>query len=383
MELEFDKEIDALLRRSQRASPVVSEAHLDADELSAFAENALPERTRLMYVTHLADCDGCRKILSGFLRTAPEKAAAAAAFAPAREAISKATLPWYQRIFRMPDLAYGMAGLVILFSGVIGLLVYQKQVADRSSEVSQISASRPAAAPQSMEEREQAVVSSNSSANTNANAATSSPIESVTKSGVAIGSSNTMTASTPADGKSITLDGGSANEPTATTAAPAKPAPPQTADVATAPQQERELEKQKAEVLAKTESKISKEDESRNRSVETQNTMRDVAPGAASAKRAEGPRQVQSQTTQRQINELPVSGRNAASLLSNIRPAGGKKFELRDGIWYDTSYSGQSKKDVKRGSEKYIRLDAGLRSIADQIGGTVVIVWNGQAYKIR
>ena len=69
--------------------------------------------------------------------------------------------------------------------------------------------------------------------------------------------------------------------------------------------------------------------------------------------------------------------------MSSLRTAGGKKFELRDGIWYDTSYTGQGKKDVKRGTEKFLRLDAGLRSIADQIGGTVVVVWNGQAYKIN
>jgi len=379
MELEFDKEIDALLRRAQRASPVASEAHLDADELSAFAENALPGRTQQMYVMHLADCDRCRKILSSFIATAPEKAAAAAASAPAQEAIIKATLPWYQRIFRLPNLAYAMGTLVILFSGIIGLLVYQNRVAQSGNQVSQITESRPAAAPQSMEEREQAVVSSNSSANTNANAATSSPIESVTKSGVAVGSSN-MAAAPPADEKSMTLDGVSANQPVVTSPAP-KPAA-ESVDVTSADKASREANKNKDD-LAKTENKVLKEDEQRNRSVETQNTMRDMAPGAQSAKRAEGPRQVQGQTTQRQINELPVGGRNAASLLSSIRTADGKKFELRDGIWYDTSYTGQRKKDFKRGTEKYIRLDAGLRGIADQIGGTVVIVWNGQAYKIK
>src|ERR1044071_9281392 len=100
MELEFDKEIDALLRRAERASPVVSESHLDADELAAFAENALPESTRQMYVAHLADCDRCRKMLSGFVATAPEMAAAAAAIAAAPEAAVKTTLSWYQRIFR-------------------------------------------------------------------------------------------------------------------------------------------------------------------------------------------------------------------------------------------------------------------------------------------
>jgi len=83
MELEFDKEIDALLRKANRASPAAdgapAAAHLDPDELAAFAENALPDRTRQMYMTHLADCDGCRKMLSGFVSIAPEQAVAAAA----------------------------------------------------------------------------------------------------------------------------------------------------------------------------------------------------------------------------------------------------------------------------------------------------------------
>ena len=83
------------------------------------------------------------------------------------------------------------------------------------------------------------------------------------------------------------------------------------------------------------------------------------------------------------VGRSQPAGRNAPMMLSSINTAGGKKFELRDGIWYDTSYTGQGKKDVKRGTEKYIRLDAGLRNIADQIGGTVVIVWNGHAYKIK
>jgi hypothetical protein len=97
--------------------------------------------------------------------------------------------------------------------------------------------------------------------------------------------------------------------------------------------------------------------------------------------KAAGPRQVQAQTQ----NQVTIDGtdRAAGSTLSNLRTAGGKKFEFRDGIWYDTAYTGQSKKNVKRGTEKFLRLDAGLRNIADQIGGTVVVVWNGQAYKIK
>src|SRR5690349_7369720 len=105
MELEFDKEIDALLRKAKRGSPAAAGApidrHLDADELAAFAENALPERSRASYIAHLADCDPCREMLSGFVTTAPEKAAAAAAFA-ARPAPVAAVVevPWYQRLLK-------------------------------------------------------------------------------------------------------------------------------------------------------------------------------------------------------------------------------------------------------------------------------------------
>ena len=68
MELEFDKEIDALIRgRGVSAGDSPPKGHLDADEISAFAENALPERTRTLHMAHIADCDRCRKILSNLI----------------------------------------------------------------------------------------------------------------------------------------------------------------------------------------------------------------------------------------------------------------------------------------------------------------------------
>jgi hypothetical protein len=134
---------------------------------------------------------------------------------------------------------------------------------------------------------------------------------------------------------------------------------------------------------AKSEDKVAQNNElSKN---DVQDNVRNQSPGANSVKlRSAGPRQVQSQNqtqTQAQAEGADLSA--ARKAVSNLRTAGGKKFELRDDIWYDTAYTGQGKKDVKRGTEKFLRLDAGLRSIADQIGGTVVVVWNGQAYKIK
>src|SRR5262252_1686761 len=57
-----DKQIDLLLRRYSQAAPGDSASeHLDADELSAFAEGALPAAARARYISHLADCDRCRR----------------------------------------------------------------------------------------------------------------------------------------------------------------------------------------------------------------------------------------------------------------------------------------------------------------------------------
>src|SRR3954463_11220751 len=73
-------EMDRLLRRYARRNagtlPVrdglesagtqdaSSSAHMDADELNAYAEGALPEAARSRYFAHLADCDRCRKLVT-------------------------------------------------------------------------------------------------------------------------------------------------------------------------------------------------------------------------------------------------------------------------------------------------------------------------------
>ncbi|HEY0050519.1 MAG TPA: zf-HC2 domain-containing protein, partial [Pyrinomonadaceae bacterium] len=62
---EFDKEIDSLLRRAAKGESVQAfDAHMDADEVSLFAENALTAKARARAAEHLAECAKCRKILS-------------------------------------------------------------------------------------------------------------------------------------------------------------------------------------------------------------------------------------------------------------------------------------------------------------------------------
>jgi hypothetical protein len=66
------------------------------------------------------------------------------------------------------------------------------------------------------------------------------------------------------------------------------------------------------------------------------------------------------------------------------RAIGNRTFQNLDGVWRDNAYSGQTTVMVTRGSDEYKKLDGGLRSIADSFKGeTVIIVWQGKAYRIR
>jgi hypothetical protein len=103
----------------------------------------------------------------------------------------------------------------------------------------------------------------------------------------------------------------------------------------------------------------------------------------------------------RSVRQLPLNGRNVPrqraetttsaadavvnerSKASETRTAGGKVFKRADNAWYDSAFGGQRMTTVRRNSSEYKKLDAGLRSIAENIGGVVVVVWKGRAYRIQ
>src|SRR5262245_27934439 len=101
MELEFDKEIDAILRKSARGSTAASlnSAHLEPDEIAAFAENALPANARAFYIKHLADCDRCRTVLSQTISLMPEAEPAAASSVVGAPAVIVKEPTWFQKLF--------------------------------------------------------------------------------------------------------------------------------------------------------------------------------------------------------------------------------------------------------------------------------------------
>jgi hypothetical protein len=391
MELEFDKEMDSLLRKTGEAARGVlvgdkpdekPKVHLDADELTAFAENAMPEKTRALYMSHLADCDRCRRILSGLIMlNAEAEMAEERVVAPA---ISPATIePWYRRLL-LPNLAYIMGGLVLVFGGLIAFTVLQSSNREAAT-VSQSLDSAPVAHGPMFEEAQDvteqmansnAAVAANKpamaqAANTAANAANTAS----NSMAVGSGADKLRKESAPKDQPGYSLDGADAAKPTAAAPAAAAPPPPPLADknetaesakaVAAA---EAKDDDQKARTLSK---KKANDLELNER--QTQNVPRTQAGGVA--KSTPGPSRNAQQN-------FPNRADNTFELYEEKRISG-KGFQRRSNVWYDNSYRGQATTNVRRGTDEYRKLDSGLRSIAESLGGVVVVIWEGKAYRIQ
>lgn len=378
MEVDFDKEIDAILRRTRPGTPVssgdVASPHLNADELSAFAENAMPESAKRLYTVHLAECDRCRKILSDTISlNAEAEPAAASAAAPA---VVGSDVPWYRRLFLFPNLAYVMGTLVLVFSGFLGYMVLQNSGGGGMSavDISQVPESQTGARGGPNFEEPMYPAASNAAANTavstaNSNAANAVPVQrSVEEDSNAAGGGGkdelaAVGKTQPANEAAVTMDG--------VTAAP----PPPAAVPMTAPQQkaaEAEAQADKDDA-AKAKEEVLAED----RKVLSQRSISELPRAAARgpAKKSAGP-------ARDQQNQFPNRAENQYEAVVT-RAVGGKKFEQKEGVWYDTAYRGQATTNVRRGTDAFKNLDSGLRSIANSLTGTVVVVWSGKAYRVQ
>lgn len=368
MEFEFDKEMDAILRRARVGEAAVSfDSHIDADEIAAFAENALPEQARARYTAHFADCARCRSILSNVITLNSEAAVVTASSVVSEENTEEQT-PWYRRLFAFPQLAYTMGAFVLLFSGFFGYLILQNLSGSRNADVSRIT-EQPAASEKSAPSNANSSVFSAA----NSNAASNTASTNTTANTSSTANSATLPAATPAAVPAMPTDG----KP-ALTEGENKPAESQTA-ATPAPKAEAKNEKTDDEVLAKSmpapvtqpnAAGASREEKERDKSDNKLSTA-DQSTKDADEDRLRA---------QRSMPESPKKKMNEAG---GKRSVGGKTFNNVGGIWFDAAYSNQKQKTVTRGSKDYQKLDAGLRSIAENLGGTVVVLWNGKAYRIQ
>lgn len=378
MTTDFDKEMDAILRRARNGEAVFAAggaAHLEADEIAAFAENALPEKAKTRATSHFADCDRCRTILSNLIRLVP--AEESEIVHAGEKTIVAAPIPWYRRLFQFPNLAYSLGAVTILFAGLIGFMTLRSFDSASNSEVSQVSEktletkSAPSAPTADFSANSTANANTTAGSASNANAALPAP------------------AGTPPAGETAGADSANpnqapktVNEPAASTEEQPRDDNPAVAKTVT----ENEFQTDGASAAQKPQDKPAETKE--------QNKREEDAPknDAADSKLARNDRNDRQDVTSMSPSALGAAKKsraatekqeNAAEAKGETTSAGGRSFRRSENVWYDTAYNNQPTTNVTRGTGEYKKLDAGLRVIAENLGGTVVVVWKGKAYRIR
>src|SRR5215217_36484 len=120
MKQETNNEMDLLLRRlGRRDDAAVPEDHLDADELSAYTENALPATARARYTVHLAECSRCRSLIAQLSSAAGVVATTDSATIPEPSGFRK----FLASLFTPMVLRYAAPALGLILVAVIGFVV--------------------------------------------------------------------------------------------------------------------------------------------------------------------------------------------------------------------------------------------------------------------
>jgi hypothetical protein len=369
---ERNNEMDLLLRRlSRSASDSTSDSHhLDADELSSYAENALPAAARARYTEHLAECANCRKLVAQLSSSAGVVSATALANVSTPSAFRK----FLASLFSPMVLRYAVPALGLIVVAVIGFTVLRRNETALDS-LAQLNepAQRQVAQPEQTQSpasvasengtlEKKKVVSPAATADTRSEQSKETqpaPPPNAPPAPSGIGSSYQTAPVTKAEQPPA------ANEPPAP-----KPTP---ATDETQKKVQAEARKQETEVRAATDRENAytpSPDEARRADTIA------IAPSAAKPQGAASVAKVRRE-------RVEEKDKNDA----DTRSIAGRRFRREHGVWIDTAYdSAISPVNLTRGSEQYRALVAdepAIKTIADQLDGEIIVVWKGRPYRIR
>jgi hypothetical protein len=445
----FDKEIDSLLRRlpsapagsrprGNGANAPGADSHLDADELSAFAEGSLPASARVAASAHLADCDECRGLVVNLTRAAGVEAEIekrAAATLPATTSEASRLRAWLAALFAPGALRYVAPALAVcLIAAVTFVALRSRRAEERVAQSANTAAPRTSITDDQTTDTYDASQSSSNTA-TNANASTPSAATSNAAGHASTSTNGTVTESEPArEAPAGSPTSSAVNDRLDTTAeAPAQPreapAPPPAAEQKTTaaepgtvtnpadqPRAAQTVEtgagqSQQTNNLSRAEMQPQSPDGSRNqsRANNKQNESTgggrdaDIAGGVAfggKKEEREGSAGATASATRRgrasdekdkraakTEEDGAAASDDEAARNSETRGVAGHKFRREGGAWVDVNYrSSMSSTGVRRGTDSYRALVADipeLGRVAEQLGGEVIVVVRGRAYHIR
>ncbi len=444
----FDREIDSLLRRRARgtaelrswgdgAGNGLTGAHLDADELGAFAEGALPPSARLAAASHLADCDSCCGIVVGLARVAGAGAAgvevkqhaiaATGSNAPTRTPAWRALImslfaPRVMR-FAVPVLALSLVGVVsyVALRSKSGASLEMTRDTGRQNTTTQSAPSAPAGSTAS-----NANANASGLAEQNANAAPrEAPVAGAQPNAPGRGHGGAEAAA-PAEADA---DREAAQPSTAA------PAPPPPAPVTVTAEGPADLSKAAPKAAPAEEGEVARDDsryrsENKDKSTRASDAEDNVSNDAAVQRRAQsrvgevqmpdgGARNNQKRsdnnvagnygvgntgtatppkesegaragTVRRDRPARPAEKKaedNESGRDADTRTAAGHRFRRERGMWVDVNYkSSMRSTGVRRGTEPFRALVAEVPEVgrvAGAIDGEVIVVVGSRAYHIR
>ena len=414
-----DAQIDLLLKQhAQRARRNRVSEHLDADELNAFAEGIISATTRARFVSHLANCDDCRILATQLVIASGTGSTIAGAQNSTREATS-----WSKRlmaIFAPARLRYAAFAVVLLMVAAVSFVALRNQGLRRASEetarpaqteVAQVKQSQQARPELDMNDKAVAKTPPAAPEPTQTLSAAAKRDESVVaqKTQPVLAKPATEAA---ANNRQITP-----NKAAETRAAETVPsfAPPPPGETTRAQNLSRDQQNAaggagRKDELANTNfgaldrSRSGAFRTNRNNTEENQRAANDQPKASAAqaaddkslsktketeslpvAGRSMNELRVETSTTSREAaKKVPAPAKNSSEDIPETRSANGRKFRRQGNVWVDKKFkSSMSIRSISRGSDEYRALDSGIRSIAEQLGGDVIIVWKGKAYQIH
>jgi outer membrane biosynthesis protein TonB len=372
MKQETNNEMDLLLRRlGRRDEPAAADDHLDADELSAYAENALPGKARARYTAHLAECSRCRSVVVQLSSSANVVASTDSATVAELSGFRK----FLASLFTPMVLRYAVPALGLIVVAAIGFVVLRREQADRYIAQENNTQQRPAAA---QEVKSPEVAQDNGltdSKNTPSAGQANDSTEKRKQEPVVAAPPPNMPPTVSSVETELAKDKAvaqpqreeqkaAANEPP-----PAKPEPTPTPD-----QSPRAADTQ----VAKNEDKV-------QAAGATETAAKDVRGARRDDNNSGFTRARRPSTSMGSVAR--VQGSADADISANTRVVAGRRFQRKGGVWIDTAYD--SSKDVmtlSRGSEQYRALVADepeIKTIADQLEGEIIVVWKTRTYRIH
>lgn len=395
-----DKEMDLLLGRHAQRNKTVSASgaaraneglrgHLDADEMNAFAENALPEAARTRYVSHLADCDSCRKLVAELAMTTSAVAHLTHEASPERSFLGSVG-PAIAALFSFPAIRYAVPALAVIVLVTVAFIALRHR--EEGQFVAQneppstvkpadvpVAPSQGAAATRTATPLQRELSGQTSTIVSPAKDAPAEKVQSAKNKQDSSGYAGAANAQQPgfAPEPSAALDERDKKSIDAPASAP-RPEPSNSIKLADKVSVNEPTRAGRDTLTVQKEEQFSKRDRDAGLAAPPKSGI------LGNEDKSKGPRRAREQSEAEGRSSGTAGARTEVS--QQTRKVSGHTFQLQNRTWVDVVYSSSLKlTTLTRGSDKYqsiVKDEPGLRAIAEQLGD-VIVVWNGKAYRIH